>query len=219
MPSLFASATYGFPEVRVILLRSFRRTSAVLLVLVVVGLTSMSGHAGGGIASVSIEKSAFPNPVPAGTNLLYVIRVSVSETAPADSVTLSDLLPSGTTFVSLTPPVSPAGWVATTPPVGTNGLVTVTNASVGALTISQFQLIVNVDAATPAGSTISNTATVTWAPVVGLTSLTLPSASATATVTVSAAVPTLGQWPLLALGAVLLGLGAWTLERRRRRLA
>jgi uncharacterized repeat protein (TIGR01451 family) len=52
------------------------------------------------------------DPVAAGANQTYTITVSNTGSSAASNVTLTDTVPTGTTFVSFTAPV---GWVSTTP--------------------------------------------------------------------------------------------------------
>ncbi len=106
---------------------------------------------------LAVTKTDTPDPVIAGTNLTYTIIVNNGASDPALSVSLTDSIPTNTTFVSCT---APAGWTLMTPPVGGTGTVTVTNPSVAASTMHTFTLVVNVNANTLQGSTISNTATV-----------------------------------------------------------
>ena len=75
-------------------------------------------------ADLSITKVDGPDPIAAGANLTYTIRVTNAGPAAAQSVTLSDLIPANTTFVSF---VAPAGWTPTTPTQGGTGTVTATN--------------------------------------------------------------------------------------------
>jgi uncharacterized repeat protein (TIGR01451 family) len=72
-------------------------------------------------------------------------------------VTLSDPLPAGTTFVSL---ASPAGWTCTTPAVGAAGTVSCSLASLAPASPQTFTLTANVGVAYPAGTPLSNTASV-----------------------------------------------------------
>jgi uncharacterized repeat protein (TIGR01451 family) len=106
-------------------------------------------------ADLSVTKTANPNPVTVGGQLTYTITVANGGPSVATAATLSDPLPAGTTFVSIT---SPAGWTCTSPAVGANGLVQCSNPSfsVGSAT---FTLQVQVSASTAPGTMISNTAT------------------------------------------------------------
>jgi uncharacterized repeat protein (TIGR01451 family) len=128
-------------------------------------------------ADLSVTKVDSPDPVVAGSNLTYTIAVANLTAAAATSVTLSDTLPANTTFLSLT---SPAGWTCTTPAFGGTGTVNCTIATLPANGSGSFTLVVNVNAATPNGTIVSNTASVTSTddPAAG-------NNSATATTTVS----------------------------------
>jgi uncharacterized repeat protein (TIGR01451 family) len=106
---------------------------------------------------VSVTKDDSPDPVEVGANLTYTITVANAGPGIATGVSLTDAIPANTTFVSFT---APAGWTTTTPPVGGTGTILATNPSVAAGATDVFTLVVNVDAATPDGSIISNTATV-----------------------------------------------------------
>ena len=100
-----------------------------------------------------------PDPVMAGANLTYTIAVSNAGTTDATSVSMQDVIPAGTTFVSLT---APPGWTATTPAVGGTGTISATNASVAPGSSHVFTLVVNVNGST--SGTLTDTATVTSNP-------------------------------------------------------
>jgi uncharacterized repeat protein (TIGR01451 family)/CSLREA domain-containing protein len=106
-------------------------------------------------ADLSVTKTGAPNPVNVGSNLTYTITVTNNGPAAAASASLSDALPAGVNFVSLSPV---AGWTCTTPAVGANGTVTCTNPSVASGASAVFTLVVTPSAA--AAASISNTATV-----------------------------------------------------------
>ena len=105
-------------------------------------------------ADVSLTKSAAAS-VAAGANLAYTLVVANTGPSDATGVSVSDVLPAGTTFVSLT---QPGGWTATTPAVGGTGTVTLANASLPNGASGTFTLVVKVDAATPNGTSLANTA-------------------------------------------------------------
>lgn len=107
---------------------------------------------------LSIVKTDSPDPAIAGNNLTYAIAVT-NTGSPATNVVMSDPLPSGTTFQSIT---SPAGWTCTTPAVGSGGTVSCTSASL-AVGTSNFTVVVRVAPSTANNSTLSNTATVSSA--------------------------------------------------------
>ena len=111
---------------------------------------------GVGSADVSITKVDTPDPVNAGANITYTITVNNAGPTNAASASMSDTLPAGTTFVSLS---APAGWTCTTPAVGAGGTVSCTNPSLGTGS-ALFSLVVRVAPATAPGTVITNTATV-----------------------------------------------------------
>lgn len=103
---------------------------------------------------LSVTKSA-PASVAAGAAFDYTLTVANSGLDPAAGVALTDVLPSGTTFVSLTQVNGPSAPCAR-PPVGTNGTVQCFFEVLGAGTSATFTLRVTAGTASP----ISNTATV-----------------------------------------------------------
>lgn len=121
--------------------------------------TATTTVGGGGPADLSVTKTDSPDPVTAGTNLTYTITVNNAGPGIASTVSLSDTVPSNTSFVSL---ASPAGWSCVTPAVGAGGTITCTNPSV-AVGSAVFTLTVSVSATAGGGTVISNTATVTSA--------------------------------------------------------
>ncbi|HYN43993.1 MAG TPA: DUF11 domain-containing protein [Thermoanaerobaculia bacterium] len=108
-------------------------------------------------ADLSVTKVDTPDPVVAGGNLTWTVTVSNAGPDAAATVALVDTLPSGTTFVSL---AAPGGWSCSVPAVGTTGTVSCSTASmpVGS---AAFTIVAAVDGATPLGTVLSNTATVT----------------------------------------------------------
>src|SRR6266540_3622997 len=113
--------------------------------------------AGAATADLSVSKVDSPYPVVAGSTITYTISVTNSGPDAASNVSLSDTTPPGTTFVSVTPG---AGWTCPPLPVGGTGTQTCTNPSVPVGT-STITLVLNVAAATPNGTIITNTASVT----------------------------------------------------------
>jgi uncharacterized repeat protein (TIGR01451 family) len=108
-------------------------------------------------ADLSVTKTDSPDPVTAGSNISYTLTVRNAGPCNAQAVTLADVVPVGTTFVSFT---APAGWTTSTPAPGGTGTVTATIPTFADGASAVFTLVVNVNAALPAG-TITNTATVT----------------------------------------------------------
>ena len=111
-------------------------------------------------ADLAVTKTDTPDPVLAGNNITYTINVTNNGPSDATSVSLTDAIPASTTFVSFT---APAGWMSTTPAVGATGNVTSTNSSLIVSATATFTLVVQVNAATPVGTTITNTASVSSA--------------------------------------------------------
>jgi uncharacterized repeat protein (TIGR01451 family) len=106
-------------------------------------------------ADLLLSNTDTPDPVNAGSNISYQLTLTNNGPSNAATATFSDTLPAGTTFVSLS---TTGPWSCTTPAVGANGTVSCTNPSFG-VTVDFFTLVVNVAPATPAGTVLSNTAT------------------------------------------------------------
>ena len=109
-----------------------------------------------GAPDLSITKTDSPDPVVAGTTLTYTITVTNSATATALNVTVKDTIPANTTFLSATSSTFSCSGVL----VGGTGTLTCTNAFLAQNEVDTITLMVNVDPATPKGTMLSNTATV-----------------------------------------------------------
>jgi uncharacterized repeat protein (TIGR01451 family) len=107
-------------------------------------------------ADLSLTKVDTPDPVGAGAALVYTITASNKGPDSADSATVEDPLPAGTTFQSL---ASPAGWSCTTPAVGATGTVSCSATSFDPGS-AVFTLTVVVDPGTANGTVLSNTAAI-----------------------------------------------------------
>lgn len=140
----------------------------------VVGFFRVAAFASAGITTSMTDA---PDPVYPGAGLTYAITVENGGPDPATGLTLTDALPAGTYFASLT---FPAGWACTTPAVGANGTVTCTIATLAAPSTAVFTLNVTVDAGLAPGTVLTNTASVTQTS----TEATPGDESATATTTV-----------------------------------
>jgi uncharacterized repeat protein (TIGR01451 family) len=103
---------------------------------------------------LNIANSA-PSSVQAGQTLTFTVTVTNGETT-AIGVTLSDPLPTNTTFQSFS---APAGWTFIAPAVGQAGTVTASNSSLAANSTATFTLVVNVSASAQGGTVLTNTAT------------------------------------------------------------
>src|SRR5205085_2811754 len=64
---------------------------------------------------VSVAKSDSPDPIIVGSNLTYTITVNNGGPSNAAGVTLTDILPANTTFVSIN---QPTGWTVSSPGAG-----------------------------------------------------------------------------------------------------
>lgn len=105
-------------------------------------------------ADVSVTKTG-PASVTAGSTATYTVTVANAGPDVAIDVTLTDNLPPGTTFASLTQDNGPIATCGT-PLAGTNGQITCTWPSLALSQSAQFTLVVNSASAT----SIPNTATV-----------------------------------------------------------
>jgi len=78
--------------------------------------------------------------------------------APAANVTVTDSLPSQTTFKSIS---APFGWTCTTPAIGSNGTVSCTKTTMApSESPATFTIVATVDCSVADGTSISDTATV-----------------------------------------------------------
>ena len=156
-------------------------------------------------ADLSVLKSASPNPAQPGQNLTYTIGVSNAGPQSAASVSVTDPLPAGTTFVSC----STSQGTCSGPPVGTNGTVTATLGTIASGGSATFMIVVNV---TAQNGTLHNTATgssATFDPNPGNNA----GIAVIAVGAAGAAIPTLSPWMLLLLGLALAGIGFLTMKR------
>ena len=114
---------------------------------------ALARYLGPAAANLSVIKRDSPDPVVAGQNITYTIIVTNNGPDAASNVTVTDIVPPGTTFQSLN---SPAGWVCLTPPVNGTGTITCATTSLELSHPAVFTLIVKVNALAPDGSSIDN---------------------------------------------------------------
>jgi uncharacterized repeat protein (TIGR01451 family) len=108
-------------------------------------------------ANLSVTKMDSPDPVAAGSIITYTITVANNGPDPATGPTLSDSTPANTTFVSVS---ATGGWTClTTPVVGGTGAVNCSGPTLASGSSVTITLVVNVNAATPNATVITNTAT------------------------------------------------------------
>jgi uncharacterized repeat protein (TIGR01451 family) len=160
------------------------------------------------VFDLGITQTRAPGLVLPGSSQQYTIVVTISGPSDAAGVTMTDVLPAPLRFASL---VSPGGWSCTTPTAGTNGTITCSIPSLAASAVATFTLNVVVDPATPAGTPINNTATVTSS--VPDSNGSNNSATATAAVsTPPSSVPALSTMMLVLLGALLAAMALFVMK-------
>src|SRR5205085_1672040 len=93
-------------------------------------------------ADLSIVKTDSPDPATAGNNLTYTLSVTNAGPSNAASLSVSDPLPAGTSFVS----ASGTGWTC----ANSSGTVTSTRASLAVTTAPDITFVVTVDPPPPA---------------------------------------------------------------------
>jgi uncharacterized repeat protein (TIGR01451 family) len=117
--------------------------------------------AAAGTADLAITQTAAPNPVAAGSTITYMIAITNNGPAAATSVSYTESIPASpgyATFNSLT--CAPSPWSCTTPSVGGTGGITATIGTLAVGATANFTLVLNVNASTPSGTVVSETANV-----------------------------------------------------------
>jgi hypothetical protein len=110
--------------------------------------------------------------------------------------------------------VIPAGWTSTTPAIGSTGTVTSAISSLGGGTTSALQLTVNVNASTPGGSVVSNTANVSSSTAdPNPANNTNTNLTQLVTQPAQASIPTLDACTLVLLGLALAGVAVSVLQK------
>jgi uncharacterized repeat protein (TIGR01451 family) len=144
----------GFP----MRLREFVRSAAIAVALAGSVLLPFGAPAAWAQeADLSMSKSA-PGSAAANTDITYTLTASNLGPDDAVTVTVTDPLPAGLTFVSH---VAPAGWICGTPAPGSGGTVTCTTASLLAGGSAVITLVAHIPPATPPGTFFTNVATIT----------------------------------------------------------
>jgi uncharacterized repeat protein (TIGR01451 family) len=160
-------------------------------------------------ADFAVTKSG-PTTVTAGNNITYTIVVTNNGPSDAQTVTLTDATPAGTTFVSENQTNGPA-FNCTSPSAGGTGNVVCTIATLAAGASATFSIVDRVSGTTTGGTTITNAATVSSSnPDSNPTNNT---ASATTIVIVSAAIPLFSSYALMLLAAVIAAIAFARLQR------
>jgi uncharacterized repeat protein (TIGR01451 family) len=112
-------------------------------------------------ADLALSKNAPPTAT-AGSNVPFDITVSNFGPDDAATVSLSDPLPPGMTFVSATQNSGPA-FTCTDPGAGNNGTITCSIALLTAGSSANFTFVANIPPATASGTTFTNIASVSAA--------------------------------------------------------
>jgi len=104
-------------------------------------------------------------PTPAtlapGSQISYAITVHNNGTGTANNPTFSMAIPANTTFVSAAKSGGAGIWPCTNPPVGGTGTISCTrSAGMGSGSTTNFTVVVQVNAATPDGTVITNSANI-----------------------------------------------------------
>src|SRR5436190_20744551 len=110
-------------------------------------------------AYLSITKTG-PSSGNVNSTISYTITISNSGPDAAANASWTDTRPSSLLFLSMSQDTWPS-MSCTMPEAGSNGPITCSIASLATATSAQFTLNVLIASGTPAGSTISNTATAT----------------------------------------------------------
>ena len=93
-----------------------------------------------------------------GGSVLYLVQVSNPAIGLQLGVSFADVLPPGTSLVSLS---APAGWTTIAPAVGSNGIVTASTPLFASGAVAAFIIVTNVAVNVPSGTTLINFASVT----------------------------------------------------------
>lgn len=144
-------------------------------------------------ADIGLTKSS--SALAADIDVTYTIVVNNSGPSDASNVALTDPLPAGLTFQSLSAP----GWSCIAPAVGSGGTVSCSRATLAPAS-STITIVAHIPASTPTGTIISNTVTTTASTFDPTTPNSATSSGATA------AIPALSQFALIALALVVAAL-------------
>ncbi|WP_165249690.1 ice-binding family protein [Paludisphaera soli] len=109
------------------------------------------------LADLAVTKSIASGPLVAGQSLTYLITVANVGPSDALGVALSDLIPSGATFISIAQPTGPA-FALTTPAAGSGGAISGTLATLSSGASASFLVTVMLSPSIPAGTQVANTA-------------------------------------------------------------
>jgi large repetitive protein len=164
--------------------------------------SSMTSATVAATADLAVTKNG-PSSTPSNTTIVYDISVTNHGPADAANATLTDTLPTGTTFVSINQTSGPTFTCSGTGPV------TCTIATFPSGATASFQLTLNVPPSAQSGSTLTNTATVS-----ATTADSDPNNNtATATTNVGASIPAMSPLMLALLALMVSALALAALRR------
>ncbi len=109
-------------------------------------------------ADLAVTKVDTPDPVVVGNNITYTISFTNNGPSAASSVTVTDAVPTNTTFVSAAITTGPGWSISSQPAGGGTGNVVFSKASVPSGETATFQVVVNVNPATADLTVITNNA-------------------------------------------------------------
>src|SRR5882724_3058501 len=136
---------------------AFFRCSLAVLALVLCSLTVAAQE-----SDLRVSKSG-PESAAAGTDVTFTIQVVNGGPDDASSTTLTDVIPTGLTFVSIDETNNPDLFTCTSPQVGSGGTIQCSAATFTAGSSSDFTIVLHVDSETLPDTTFTNIATVTSA--------------------------------------------------------
>jgi uncharacterized repeat protein (TIGR01451 family) len=145
-------------------------------------------------ADLAISKAG-PDLVNIGDNITYTLNFTNNGPLDASGVTVTDAVPTGTTFVSASV-TSGSGWVVTAPAAGSTGNVVFSKSTVVSGETAAFQIVVKVDSVGTPVKIVNTANAATTTP-----DFTTGNNSATVTTSVRQLIPMLSPLMLLLLAA------------------
>ena len=155
------------------------------------GVTSSPVAIGPSSADLTITKTTPTTSIPAGGNVTYTITVGNAGPSTATNVVVNDTLPAGLQFVSATPSQ------------GTCNAASPVVCNLGTILAGANATITLVAQATGTQASVVNTASATSPDATGPDTVTTPPVTVTSTAEPVAAIPTLSEWMLMVMAALL----------------
>jgi uncharacterized repeat protein (TIGR01451 family) len=133
----------------------FRTVVPAALVAAVVVLAGAPVAHATASADLSVTVADQADPVIAGNDVVYTVTAHNAGPSDASGVTLNDVMPPGTTFVSATQTSGP-GFTLTEPPVGGIGTISATIGTFADGATAAFTYVFNVSSSLAGGTTLVN---------------------------------------------------------------